>query len=119
MMRGIAEIKPGARLGDIGAAIQEYAEAERFSVVREMVGHGIGREMHAEPSVPHYGKRGKGLKLRSGMAFTVEPMINEGTHELKLLRDRWTVITKDKKLSAQFEHTIVVTETGVEIMTLA
>jgi methionyl aminopeptidase len=119
MMRGIAQIKPGARLGDIGAAIQEYAEAEGFSVVREMVGHGIGREFHTEPSVPHYGERGKGLKLRSGMAFTVEPMLNQGTHELEFLSDRWTVVTKDRKLSAQFEHTIVVIDTGVEILTLA
>jgi methionyl aminopeptidase len=117
MMRGIAEIKPGARLGDIGAAIQEYAETEGYSVVREMVGHGIGREFHTEPSIPHYGERGKGLKLRSGMAFTVEPMLNEGTQEIEFLADRWTVVTKDRKLSAQFEHTIVVTETGVEILT--
>jgi methionyl aminopeptidase len=119
MMRGIAQIKPGARLGNIGAAIQEYAEAAGFSVVREMVGHGIGREFHTEPSVPHYGERGKGLKLRSGMAFTVEPMLNLGTHELEFLSDRWTVVTKDRKLSAQFEHTILVTDTGVEILTLA
>jgi methionyl aminopeptidase len=118
MMRGIAQIKPGARLGDIGAAIQEYAEAEGYSVVREMVGHGIGREFHTEPSVSHYGERGKGLKLRSGMAFTVEPMLNEGTHKLEFLSDRWTVVTKDRKLSAQWEHTILVTDTGVEILTL-
>lgn len=119
MMRGIAEIKPGARIGDIGAAIQEYAEASGFSVVRDMVGHGVGRHFHSEPQVPHYGKRGSGLKLRPGMVFTVEPMLNEGTYELKLLADRWTVITKDKKLSAQFEHTVAVTEKGVEILTLA
>ncbi|KAM3094372.1 type I methionyl aminopeptidase [Phormidesmis sp. 146-12] len=118
MMRGIAEIKPGARVGDIGAAIQEYAEASGFSVVRDMVGHGIGRQMHTEFQVPHYGKRGSGLKLRPGMVFTVEPMLNEGTYELKSLADRWTVITKDKKLSAQFEHTVAVTEEGVEILTL-
>jgi methionyl aminopeptidase len=117
MMRGIAQIKPGARVGDIGAAIQEYAEAAGFSVVRDMVGHGVGRQFHTEPSIPHYGKRGKGLKLRPGMAFTVEPMINEGTWELEFLSDKWTVITKDRKLSAQFEHTVVVTKTGVEILT--
>lgn len=119
MMRGIAEIKPGARVGDIGAAIQEYAEANGFSVVRDMVGHGVGRQFHTEPQIPHYGKRGSGLKLRPGMVFTVEPMINEGTYHLKFLADRWTVITKDKKLSAQFEHTVAVTESGVEILTLA
>ncbi|AGF52982.1 methionine aminopeptidase [Synechocystis sp. PCC 6803] len=119
MMRGIAEIKPGARIGDIGAAIQAYAEASGFSVVRDMVGHGIGRQMHTELQIPHYGKRGSGLKLRPGMVFTVEPMLNEGTYELTFLADGWTVITKDKKLSAQFEHTVVVTEEGVEILTLA
>lgn len=119
MMRGIAEIKPGARIGDIGAAIQEYAEARGFSVVRDMVGHGVGRQFHTEPQVPHYGKRRSGLKLRPGMVFTVEPMLNEGTHELKFLPDGWTVITKDKKLSAQFEHTVAVTEEGIEILTLA
>lgn len=119
MLRGIAEIKPGARIGDIGAAIQEYAEAGGFSVVRDLVGHGVGRQFHTAPQVPHYGKRGSGLKLRPGMVFTVEPMLNEGTHELKLLADCWTVITKDKKLSAQFEHTVAVTKEGVEILTLA
>lgn len=119
MMRGIAEVKPGARIGDIGAAIQEYAEARGFSVVRDLVGHGVGRQFHTEPQVPHYGKRGSGLKLRPGMVFTIEPMLNQGTYELKFLADRWTVITKDKKLSAQFEHTIAVTEEGVEILTLA
>ncbi|MFQ4138061.1 type I methionyl aminopeptidase [Nodosilinea sp. PGN35] len=118
MMRGIAEIKPGARVGDIGAAIQAYAEAKGFSVVRDMVGHGIGRQMHTEFQIPHYGKRGSGLKLRPGMVFTVEPMLNEGTSNLKFLADRWTVITKDKKLSAQFEHTVAVTEEGVEVLTL-
>lgn len=118
MMRGIAEIKPGARIGDIGAAIQEYAEANGFSVVREMVGHGVGRQFHTEPQIPHYGQRGSGLKLRSGMVFTVEPMLNEGSRDIKVLADRWTVITQDRKRSAQFEHTIAVTETGVEILTL-
>ena len=119
MMRGIAAIKPGARIGDIGAAIQDYAETHGFSVVRDMVGHGVGRQFHTEPQVPHYGKRGRGLKLRSGMIFTVEPMLNEGTYELEFLSDGWTVLTKDKKLSAQFEHTVAVTDEGVEILTLA
>jgi methionyl aminopeptidase len=119
MIRGIAEIKPGARIGDIGAAIQEYAEENRFSVVRDMVGHGVGRQFHTEPQIPHYGKRGSGLKLRPGMVFTVEPMLNAGTCDLKFLANRWTVVTKDKKLSAQFEHTVAVTEQGVEILTLA
>ena len=118
MMRGIAEIKPGARVGDIGAAIQAHAEANGFSVVREMVGHGVGRQFHTEPQIPHYGKQGSGLKLRRGMVFTVEPMLNEGTCDIKALADRWTVVTQDKKLSAQFEHTVAVTEAGVEILTL-
>ncbi len=115
---GIAEVKPGARLGDIGAAIQEYAEARGFSVVRDFVGHGIGRKFHTAPQVPHYGTRGKGLKLRAGMVFTIEPMINEGTYEAEMQADGWTALTKDRKLSAQFEHTIAVTNEGVEILTL-
>jgi methionyl aminopeptidase len=119
MMRGIATIRPGARLGDIGAAIQSYAEAQGFSVVRDMVGHGIGRQFHMEPQVPHYGQPGTGLKLRPGMVFTVEPMLNEGTHEIRILGDRWTAVTRDGKRSAQFEHTVAVTETGVEILTQA
>jgi methionyl aminopeptidase len=118
MMRGIAEVKPGARVGDIGAAIQEYAESNGFSVVRDMVGHGVGRVFHTEPQIPHFGQRGTGVKLRPGMVFTIEPMLNEGTYQLKFLSDRWTVITKDKKLSAQFEHTIAVTEDGYEVLTL-
>ncbi|MGB3652108.1 MAG: type I methionyl aminopeptidase [Rivularia sp. (in: cyanobacteria)] len=119
MMRGIAQVKPGGRIGDIGAAIQEYAEANGFSVVRDMVGHGVGREFHTEPQVPHYGTQGTGIKLRKGMVFTIEPMLNEGTYELKFLKDGWTVITQDGKLSAQFEHTIAVTDDGFEILTLA
>jgi len=119
MMRGIAEIKPGARVGDIGAAIQEYAEANGFSVVRELVGHGVGREFHTKPEIPHFGTRGKGLKLRTGMVFTVEPMINQGSRHLKFLKDGWTVITKDRKLSAQFEHTVTVIDTRVEILTVS
>ncbi|MBD2021307.1 type I methionyl aminopeptidase [Leptolyngbya sp. FACHB-36] len=118
MMRGIAEIKPGARIGDIGAAIQEYAETHRFSVVREMVGHGVGQQFHMEPQIPHYGQRGSGLKLRPGMVFTVEPMLNEGSRDIKILSDGWTIMTRDKKLSAQFEHTVAVTEDGAEILTL-
>jgi len=118
MMRGIAAVKPGARIGDIGAAIQEYAESFGFSVVRDFVGHGVGRIFHTAPQIPHYGTRGKGKKLRSGMVFTIEPMINEGTWEAQVLEDGWTAITKDGKLSAQFEHTIAVTDQGVDILTL-
>lgn len=117
LYKGIAEVKPGARVGDIGAAIQEYAESEGFSVVRDFVGHGIHRIFHTEPQIPHYGTRGKGRMLRPGMVFTIEPMINEGTWEAKILADGWTAITKDRKLSAQFEHTIAVTKEGVEILT--
>ncbi|NEP82945.1 MAG: type I methionyl aminopeptidase [Okeania sp. SIO3C4] len=117
MYLGIAEVKPGNKIGDIGAAIQEYAEAQGFSVVRDFVGHGVSNVFHTAPQIPHYGTRGKGKKLRTGMVFTIEPMINEGTWEAKVLKDGWTAITKDGKLSAQFEHTVAVTETGVEILT--
>ncbi|MBF2007786.1 MAG: type I methionyl aminopeptidase [Chlorogloeopsis fritschii C42_A2020_084] len=116
--RGIAEVKPGARIGDIGAAIQEYAEAQGFSVVRDFVGHGISNIFHTAPDIPHYGTRGKGRVLRPGMVFTIEPMINEGTWEVEVLSDGWTAVTRDRKLSAQFEHTIAVTDDGVEILTL-
>ncbi|MDP5016383.1 type I methionyl aminopeptidase [Anabaena sp. UHCC 0187] len=115
---GIAEVKPGAKIGDIGAAIQEYAESFGFSVVRDFVGHGISNIFHTAPDVPHYGIRGRGKKLRAGMVFTIEPMINEGTHEAQMLSDGWTAVTSDRLLSAQFEHTIAVTEDGVEILTL-
>ncbi|MDM3843851.1 MAG: type I methionyl aminopeptidase [Aphanizomenon gracile PMC638.10] len=115
---GIAEVKPGAKIGDIGAAIQEYAESFGFSVVRDFVGHGISNIFHTAPDVPHYGIRGRGKKLRAGMVFTIEPMINEGTHEAQMLADGWTAVTSDRLLSAQFEHTIAVTEDGVEILTL-
>lgn len=115
--RGIAEVKPGAKIGDIGAAIQEFAESQGFSVVRDFVGHGISHIFHTAPQIPHYGKRGKGKRLRKGMVFTIEPMINEGTWEAEMLDDGWTAITKDGKLSAQFEHTVVVTNDGVEILT--
>ena len=116
---GIAEVKPGARIGDIGAAIQEYAEKHGYSVVRDFVGHGVSHIFHTAPQIPHYGTRGKGKKLKSGMVFTIEPMINEGTWEAVVLDDGWTAITKDGKLSAQFEHTIAVTQDGVDILTLA
>jgi methionyl aminopeptidase len=118
LMRGIAEVKPNARIGDIGAAIQAYAESQGFSVVRDFVGHGVHRIFHTAPEVPHYGERGKGKKLRAGMVFTIEPMINEGTWQVELLGDGWTAVTQDRKLSAQFEHTLAVTDSGVEILTL-
>ncbi|NJM69735.1 MAG: type I methionyl aminopeptidase [Scytonema sp. RU_4_4] len=118
LRRGIAEVKPGARIGDIGAAIQEYAEAQGFSVVRDFVGHGVSNVFHTAPEIPHYGTRGKGKRLRPGMVFTIEPMINEGTWEVEVLDDGWTALTRDRKLSAQFEHTLAVTEDGVEILTL-
>lgn len=114
---GIAQVKDGARLGDIGAAIQEYAQASGCSVVRDYVGHGIGREFHTAPQVPHYGSRGAGKRIKSGMVFTIEPMINLGRHDCELLDDGWTVLTADRSLSAQFEHTIIVTRTGCEVLT--
>ena len=118
MWAGIKVVKPGATLGDVGHAIQKVAEAAGYSVVREYCGHGIGREMHEEPQVMHYGKPGMGMTLVPGMTFTIEPMINQGDHRLKHMKDGWTVITRDKKLSAQWEHTIAVTETGYEVLTL-
>ncbi|MBM3546700.1 MAG: type I methionyl aminopeptidase [Alphaproteobacteria bacterium] len=117
MMRGIAQVKPGATLGDIGYAIQEYAEANRFSVVRDFCGHGLGRIFHEPPSVLHYGRAGDGMVLKEGMFFTIEPMINAGRYEVKVLADGWTAVTRDKSLSAQFEHSVGVTATGVEIFT--
>ena len=117
MYRGIRAVKPGATLGDIGHAIQSYAEAERFSVVREYCGHGIGRIYHEDPQVLHYGQPGTGLRLEPGMTFTVEPMINAGSRHTRLLPDGWTVVTRDRSLSAQWEHTVAVTETGVEVLT--
>lgn len=114
---GIAEVRPGARIGDIGAAIQEFAEARGLSVVRDFVGHGIGRTFHCEPQVSHVGTRGRGPRMRPGMTFTIEPMINVGTYKCRILDDDWTAVTLDGKLSAQFEHTIVVTETGHEVLT--
>ena len=118
MWRGIRSVKPGATLGDIGHAIQSFAESERFSVVREYCGHGIGRVYHEDPQVLHYGRAGEGLVLKPGMTFTIEPMINEGTRHTKLLPDGWTVVTKDRKLSAQWEHTLAVTEDGFDVLTL-
>lgn len=115
---GIAAVREGARLGDIGAAIQEFVEAQACSVVRDFVGHGIGRKFHMEPMVSHVGRRGNGPKLRAGMIFTIEPMVNLGKSEVRILEDGWTAVTADGSLSAQFEHTIVVTETGCEILTL-
>jgi methionyl aminopeptidase len=114
----IGLVKPGSRLGDIGAIIQQHAEKNRFSVVRDYCGHGIGRAFHEEPQVLHYGQAGTGLILEAGMIFTIEPMINAGKFHVKLLPDQWTVVTKDHSLSAQWEHTILVTETACEILTL-
>ncbi len=119
MMRGIKVVRPGATLGDIGHAIQSHAEAHRFSVVRDFCGHGLGRIFHTAPSVLHYGQPGQGLALREGMFFTVEPMINAGKFQVKLLKDGWTAVTRDRSLSAQFEHSIGVTATGYEIFTLS
>jgi len=119
MMRGIAAVRPGATVGDIGHAIQSLAEASRFSVVRDFTGHGLGRVFHDAPSILHYGIAGTGPVLRPGMFFTVEPMINAGRYEVKILADGWTAVTKDRSLSAQFEHSCGVTETGVEIFTLS
>jgi methionyl aminopeptidase len=118
MWKGIRTIRPGARLGDIGYAVQRHAEKERFSVVREYCGHGIGRVFHEDPQVLHYGKPGTGMELEPGMTITVEPMINAGRRDVKLLSDGWTVVTKDHSLSAQWEHTVLVTETGYEVLTL-
>ncbi len=118
MLRGIQQVRAGGRLGDIGHAIQQHAEAHGYSVVREYCGHGIGREFHEDPQVLHYGDAGKGLTLVAGMTFTVEPMINAGRREVKLLPDNWTVVTRDHSLSAQWEHTVLVTDSGYEILTL-
>lgn len=118
MWRGIDTVRPGARLGDIGHAIQSFAEDNGFSVVREYCGHGIGRVYHEDPQVLHYGKPGTGLELLPGMTFTIEPMINAGRRDVRLLPDGWTVVTKDQSLSAQWEHTVLVTESGHEVLTL-
>jgi methionyl aminopeptidase len=118
LYKGIKLVKPGARLGDIGSVIQKHAESNYYSVVREYCGHGIGAVFHEEPQVMHYGKANTGLELKEGMTFTIEPMINQGKRHCKLLPDEWTVVTKDHKLSAQWEHTLLVTADGCEILTL-
>ncbi|WP_064638113.1 type I methionyl aminopeptidase [Moraxella catarrhalis] len=114
---GMKVVKNGAHLGDIGAAIQAVVEPERFSIVREFCGHGIGQTFHAEPQVLHYGKAGTGIELKTGMAFTIEPMINQGVWQTKIMKDGWTAITKDRKLSAQWEHTLIVTDNGCLVTT--
>lgn len=118
MWKGIKAVKPGATLGDIGHAIQSHVESHGYSVVREYCGHGIGQEMHEDPQVLHYGKAGEGTVLREGMVFTIEPMVNQGDSRTKVKKDGWTVVTRDKKLSAQWEHTVAVTADGVEVLTL-
>ncbi len=118
MWLGINEVAPGKRLGDIGAAIQKNVEKNRFSVVREYCGHGIGRVFHEDPQVLHYGQAGTGMELQPGMTFTIEPMVNAGKRHVRLLPDGWTVVTRDHKLSAQWEHTVLVTDAGYEVLTL-
>lgn len=117
LYRGIAQVRPGAKLGDIGYAIEQHAQKHGFSVVRDYCGHGIGRVFHEDPQVLHYGKSGTGATLQAGMTFTIEPMINAGKYPVKLLPDGWTVVTKDHSLSAQWEHTLLVTDDGVEVLT--
>ncbi len=118
LYHGIAQVRPGATLGDVGHAIQKHAESNRFTIVREYCGHGIGREFHEDPHVLHYGKPNTEMTLKKNMIFTIEPMVNLGKRYVKLLPDKWTVVTKDRSLSAQFEHTILVTADGFEILTL-
>ena len=117
MWRGIGKVKPGATLGDIGHAIQSFAEGQGFSIVREFCGHGIGKKFHEDPQILHYGKAGSGMTLKAGMIFTVEPMINAGKKDIRMLGDGWTVVTADHSLSAQWEHTVLVTEDGFEVLT--
>jgi methionyl aminopeptidase len=119
LMRGVAKVRPGATLGDIGHAIQSFVEANRFSVVRDFCGHGIGRRFHEAPNVLHFGKPGEGPVLRPGMFFTIEPMVNAGRPEVKVLEDGWTAVTRDRSLSAQFEHMVGVTDSGCEIFTVS
>jgi methionyl aminopeptidase len=114
--RGIAEVRAGNRIGDISAAIQGHAEAAGFSVVRDLVGHGIGKNLHEDPQVPNYGSSGRGIELKAGMVFAIEPMVNEGTYRVDILRDGWTVVTADGKLSAHFEHSVAITENGPVIL---
>ena len=118
LYKGISQVKPGNTLGDIGFFVHKHAIRNGYTIVKDYCGHGIGREMHEEPQVLHYGKKGKGVKLEKGMVFTIEPMVNQGGGKIKHLSDDWTVVTKDGKLSAQWEHTLVVTDSGVEILTL-
>ena len=117
LYRGIAEVKAGNRIGDISAAIQGHVEAAGYSVVRDLVGHGIGKSLHEDPQVPNYGTSGRGVELKPGMVFAIEPMVNEGTYRVEILRDGWTVVTADGKLSAHFEHTVAITESGPDILT--
>jgi methionyl aminopeptidase len=119
MWKGIARVRPGASLGDIGHAIQGHAEAQGYSVVREFCGHGIGRRFHEEPQILHYGRPGQGIRLQAGMTFTVEPMINAGKRDIRALADGWTIVTADHSLSAQWEHTVLVTDDGFEVLTLS
>ena len=119
MWKGIREVRPGARLGDIGFSIQQFAESHGFSIVREFCGHGIGKVFHEDPQVLHYGKKGTGLELKEGMTFTIEPMVNAGKKDIRMMPDGWTVVTKDRSLSAQWEHTILVTEDGYEVLTVS
>ena len=119
MWEGIRQVKPGATLGDVGHAIQTFAEKERFSVVRDFCGHGLGQVFHEAPNVMHYGNPGEGDILREGMMFTIEPMINSGRYDVKILEDGWTAVTRDKSLSAQFEHSLRVTSDGYEVFTLS
>ena len=119
MWKGIREVRPSARLGDIGFSIQQFAESHGFSIVREFCGHGIGKVFHEEPQVLHYGKKGTGLELKEGMTFTIEPMVNAGKKDIRMMPDGWTVVTKDRSLSAQWEHTILVTKDGYEVLTVS
>lgn len=118
LRRGLKQVRAGKRIGDIGAAIQNYVEAEGLSVVRDFIGHGIGKKFHAAPQVPHFGNYNTGMRMRPGMSFTIEPMVNLGEYATRVLADEWTAVTRDGSLSAQFEHTIIVTKDGVDVMTL-
>lgn len=117
LLKGVEQVRPGRRMGDVSAAIQRYSESNGYSVVREYVGHGIGREMHEDPQVPNWGTPGRGMLLKQGMALALEPMVNAGAAEVRVLADRWTVVTRDGKWSAHFEHTVALTENGTEILT--
>jgi len=119
LMMGVEMARPGNHLNDIGSAVQKYAEKHGFSVVRELVGHGIGRQLHEDPQVPNYGKAGTGLLLSQGMTLAIEPMINQGTHRVSSLEDHWTVVTADGKLSAHFEHTVAISNDGPDVLTLS